>query len=113
MVASKAATVLRSANSIGFATLGLFARYQDSQAIFSFKMFDGAVVLVIAAISENNFFSTVQTVFERDVVGHFGGGAFDGMNQYTFNINPYVRFHAEVPLVARNDRGLCRFFLRV
>ena len=62
-----------------FAALRFLGRYQNAQTVFAGKMLKGAVVLVVAAISENNFLFTVQTVFEHDVVGHFGGGAFDGV----------------------------------
>ena len=109
-----------------FATFGFLGRDQNGQAVFAGKVLDGAVVLVIAAISEDNALFTVQAVFEHDVVGDLGRGAFDGMDQTTLGIDadmvhlcglaplvsasrfagpPYGRpspsaCHAEVPLVA-------------
>jgi hypothetical protein len=109
-----------------FATLGFLGRDQNGQAVFAGKMLDGAVVLVIAAISEDNAFFTVPAVLEHDVIGDLGSGAFDGMDQTTLGIDadmghlcglallvtasrfagpPYGRplpsaCHPEVPLVA-------------
>lgn len=79
--------------------LGILGRYQKGQTVFAGKMFDGAPILVIAATSEENFLLAVQAVFEHDVVGHFGGGAFDGMNQLTIRINTNMGFYTKVPLV--------------
>ena len=70
-----------------FAPLGFLGRDQNGQAVFAGKVLDGAVVLVIAAISEDNAFFTVQAVFEHDVVGDLGRGAFDGMDQTTLGID--------------------------
>lgn len=52
-----------------FATLGFLGRDQNGQAVFAGKVFDGAVVLVIAVISEDDLLITVQAVLEHDVVG--------------------------------------------
>ena len=83
-----------------FATLGFLGRDQNGQAVFAGKVLDGAVVLVIAAISEDNALFTVQAVLEHDVVGDLGRGAFDGMDQTTLGIDADMGFHTEVPLIA-------------
>ena len=83
-----------------FAALGFLGRDQNGQTLFGSKVLNGAVVLVIAAISENDLLVTVQTVFEHDVVSDLGRGAFDGMDQTALGIDADMGLHPEVPLVA-------------
>jgi hypothetical protein len=83
-----------------FSTFGLLGRYQNGQAVFAANVLDGAIVLVIATIGEDNAFFTLQAVFEHDVIGHLGRGAFNGMDQTALGIDANVRLHPEVPLIA-------------
>ncbi len=57
-------------NSVGFllllsqfAALGFLGRYQNGQPLFGGKVLDGAVVLVIAAISKDDYACELFSVF--------------------------------------------------
>lgn len=83
-----------------FATFVFFGRHKNGQEIFVLEIFDWAAVPVIATISDDNAFFTVQAVFEHEVIGDLGCGAFNGLNQATFGANADMGLYSEVPLVA-------------